>query len=401
MHLWDVTTILEASHQLLHEANVYEYVVYATSRLRSLTGLPVYYEGFTYLPHTLLMYAPFYALYYSLTGVEWPIVDGHFNPTLIYPEVYLFLLIIKLPVIMADTLITYLLAKRRPSAGLLYALSPYSIMITSVWGNFDSVIGFLMLSTYLMFKRSKLFSGFLYGLSLMKPYGLVVLPFFLMKLSRHREALAKFFLGLSIALTPTLYFLLLDPRSVVAALLYHVHRAPKGLNVYNASLFLEGLRASKEVGKAASALLLGTLILVFVQAWRRRVPLLEGLIVGFVTYLIFSPVTNEQYLAAVLPIALLSEKASTLLFLASHVPLFYALFNTGPLYFATPIMWAKPELLGLWMRMSVDWSLITSPHSLQILYLMSLCFTSVLILVERRCLELQVEEGLECQSGSR
>lgn len=388
MHAWDVATILESVNLSLRGGNVYQQVAQATAQLREATGLPINYEGYAYLPQVLLIYLPFYALYLAIGGVEHPIVNGHGATELIaltYPDIYLFLVSMKLPVIMADAAIAYLLAKRRPWAGLLYALSPYSVMITSVWGNFDSLVGLCLLLSYLSFKERRMLSGFFYGLSLMKPYSLVALPVFLLKSGRGR-GLQSFLAGLAVSLIPAVAYLVLDPGSMTSVLLYHAYRPPKGLNIYNAALFLQGLKAAKVVGTIAPLALLGAVALVVFKVASRHVQLLEALVASLAVYLVFGPVTNEQHLAALLPLALLCESCWLPVFLASHLPLLYALFNAKPTYFAIPIMWSTPQLHEAWRLIDLQWGLTATPYISQVLYLLSLLFTAMLIAVACRCL---------------
>lgn len=392
MHLWDTTTILESTSQFLNGVNVYHYVAQLTDLARSQSGLPVNYEGFAYLPHLLFIYAPFYWLYTAFLGVEYPIINGHAEPTtLIYPDIYYFLLAMKLPVILADLAIIYLLARRKPIAGLLYSISPYSVMITSIWGNFDSIVGLLILASYLTFNRNKTASGLLYGLSLMKLYALAILPIYLVKLHRAPSQLARFTLGLAAALTPSLYFLLLDAESMLRVLLYHSSRSPKGLNIYNASTFLQGMEAQAPIARLAIVAFTAAIIIVTVYVAKRKVDLREGIVAALLTYLIFGPVTNEQHLCAVLAIALLCEATRIPIFMASHIPLFYALFNAKPTYFATPLFWSNPELYDLWCKLSLHWDLTIGPYTLQILYVMALAFAFTLIITLRRCLKTSIQ----------
>ncbi|MEM2498342.1 MAG: hypothetical protein QXR81_08205, partial [Candidatus Nezhaarchaeales archaeon] len=140
MHTWDVTTIITSSDQFLKGLSPYAYALRQMEALHEATGLRLPYYGFLYLPTVLPFFAPFYSVYLSLFK-DAPLVGGHGDIytglRLTYPQLYYGLTLIKLPVILADGAITYLLYSRSVKAAKIYAFSPYSIVITSIWGNFD------------------------------------------------------------------------------------------------------------------------------------------------------------------------------------------------------------------------------------------------------------------------
>ena len=236
MHTWDVTTLLESTQQFLNGINPYQVVISNTVALRGRTSLPLSYEGYTYLPTMLYIYAPFVAIYNALFKAP-PIVNGHRVDILEinYPNIFFSLMLLKMPIILADSAAAYLLAKKNSRIGLMYALSPYTIVITSFWGHFDPLIGVMLLISCLMFDKNPFFSGIAYGVSLTKLYTIVALPAYIVNLRRRpvRQAIA-FVLGAVISLIPTIYFVTVSADSFIGTLLYHGSRPIGGMNVYTA-----------------------------------------------------------------------------------------------------------------------------------------------------------------------
>ncbi|MEM2634936.1 MAG: hypothetical protein QW372_05670, partial [Nitrososphaerales archaeon] len=160
MHTWDIATILTSSDQFLKGLNPYRYVMDQANQLLEVTGLPIPYYGFAYLPTTLLLFSPFYALYLLLHMSEAPVVGGHGDIYtglhMIYPDIFIALMAIKLPIIIADVIAIYLLSKVNMKAAWIYALNPYMIVITALWGNFDPLIGLMLFVSYLAFNKNNL-----------------------------------------------------------------------------------------------------------------------------------------------------------------------------------------------------------------------------------------------------
>jgi len=370
MHTWDVATILTSVDQFLRGLNPYAYVVQVASDLYRVTGVHIPYYGYAYLATPLLIYAPFYLLYELLFGSGEPLVGGHGDIYtglhLIYPNLFAALLIIKLPVILADGLVIYLLAKRSYGAAKLYAFSPYAIFITSIWGNFDPLIGLLLLASCLSFERHKLLSGFLYGLSTMKFYTLTVAGAFLLRLYRQPRQLASFLMGALITLLPSLYFLYRDPSSFLYVLFFQGTRPVNGVNIFYSLIDVRGLPALLTLTRAISLVFAASAVIVTYALWRRQTGLLESVTALMLTYVVFAPVTNEQLLAAVLPIGLLCRNFSHKLTL---FPMLYAAFNSTLHYYAIPIFYSSQQLRALWEAWNAFWGAQVQYYQLQLRYL--------------------------------
>lgn len=132
---WDV--LQESLRLFVSGVNVYRYVYEESLRLQEATGLPTFYEGYAYVPHLLFVLLPFYAAYLAAGGDPAPIggvgVCGA-APSLRLPDVYLFLLLIKAPLVAADAAVVWTLHGLSRRAAWAYAVSPYGIFITAVWG---------------------------------------------------------------------------------------------------------------------------------------------------------------------------------------------------------------------------------------------------------------------------
>jgi hypothetical protein len=371
MHAWDIGTILEASRQFLSGEDVYGYVAERTHVLRQRTGLPLYYHGFAYLPQTLLIFAPFYRLYTLVFPVENNLDLRAVEPALPYPQIYVFLLLIKLPIILGDAVVIYLLSRREPRAGLFYALNPYVLFITAVWGNFDPLVGLFLLASYLCFHERRILSGFLYGLSLIKIYTIVLLPLFIARSLSSRREFTRFLLGLSIASLPAVCYLFLAPHSFLDAMVFQGARPVYGMNMYHAVSSVQGILFQTAITKVATLILVTALLSLTYAVLRERLPLLDSVVTLMLAFMIFAPVTNEQHLAALMPLALLSQRFDRKL---CALPLLFTAFNATYVYFAIPIFWSDAALRSLYTVIRGAWAEATGSYSGYIRYFVSLSF---------------------------
>jgi len=371
MYVWDIGTILEASRQFLGGEDVYRYVAERTYMLRQSTGLPLYYYGFAYLPQTLLIFAPFYRLYTLIFPVENNLDLRAVELTLPYPQIYVFLLLIKMPIILGDAVVIYLLSKRKPRTGLFYALNPYVLFITAIWGNFDPLVGLFLLASYLCFHERRILSGFLYGLSLIKIYTIVLLPLFIARsLSSWRE-FTKFLLGLSIASLPAVCYLFLAPHSFLDAMVFQGSRPVHGMNMYHVVSSVQGIFFQTAITRVATLIFVIALLSLTYLVLRERLPLLDSVVMLMLAFMIFAPVTNEQHLAALMPLALLSQRFERKLCV---FPLLFVAFHATYIYFAIPLFWTDVALRALYGVIYRAWLEAIGPFSGYVRYLVSLSF---------------------------
>jgi hypothetical protein len=369
MHTWDIGTIYESSQQFLAGQDVYAYVSHMSALLREGTNMPFYYYGFAYLPQTLLIYAPFYSLY-KLIFPRNCVMDFR-AVEFTYPQLYVFLFLIKLPIILGDTLIIYLLSRRNQKAALFYTLNPYVLFISVLWGNFDPLVGLFILISYLYFEDKKELSGFFYGLSLIKMYPAVLFPLLIVKSFSSLRNLAKFLLGFLVASLPVLWYLLYSPQSFLDVMIFQGARPVNGVNIYNVVLSVQGIFFQTAVTRIASVILLAAIVSVTFVALKKRLPLLNSMIALMLTYMVFAPVTNEQFLAAVIPLGLLSARFDRKLWI---FPLLFPALHATYIYFAIPLFWTSLELRILYETTHTAWVEAIGPYAGYIRYLISLCF---------------------------
>lgn len=383
MHVWDVTTLQEALNDFVSGRSVYSAVIERTLALRHASGVEANYEGYAYLPHPLLAYLPFYLVYVRFFGVTPAIIGGHREAQLqlVTPNVYFFLFLVKVPVILADASVSYLLAMKTPKIGLLYALSPYSIMVTSVWGHFDPLAGlFLMLAIMLASKRS-FASGFLYGFSLMKLFTAVAFPALVLILPRNRRAYMNFLSGLFASQLPTLYYFIQDTNAMLSVLLFHSARSPGGVNVYNLAPKLYCYQLQSAVNRVAFAILSLALLMLLAGRWMRVEA--DVAVLSVASYLAVGPVVNEQYLAVLLPSLFMFDHPALASALSAGY-LAYALLYSGPAYFMKPIE-ALPGCGQTVALLEESWASLFANITPQLLYAIAVaCSLTLLFSIQIR-----------------
>lgn len=345
-HLWDIKTMQETVYYTLKGENVYTLVYTLSKRVSESTGQPLFYEGYAYLPHLALILTPFYIVYIALGGDPQPIrASGVIVTGLVYEpqlymskDVFLFMTLIKTPMIVADSLIVYILGKRDLRVAVVYALSPYAILITGAWGMFESLIALSLLLSMMLIERSRyVLSGIAYGFSLIKLYPILALPVFILNLrGKGFRALASFTIGLIISQIPTLLFLLLDPQSFVnTVLLFHILRQPSGLTPLRMLNLAENLTLTSIVSLLHTAISIAAYTAIIVYVFKGGVSLVRGVTLTILYFLAFSKVVHEQYYLSVYPLLLqLRMREARLietLFLA------YTLINTG-LFLTSPTL---------------------------------------------------------------
>ncbi|MEM4383796.1 MAG: hypothetical protein QXU44_07055 [Candidatus Caldarchaeum sp.] len=378
MHVWDITTIQESLEDFLQGRNVYETVQEKTEMLRNVNGVEANYEGYTYLPHPLLVYSPFYLLYKTVTNGKPPIVGGHFEQTfeLIRPNIYIFLELMKTPIIVADVVITYIVVKKSLRAGLIYAFLPYSILITSIWGQFDALVGLLLLLTAITVNKRPLLGGIFFGMATMKIFILVALPALLLSLQREKRSYAMFLAGLTISQIPALLFLAQNSEAMLSALLFHTSRSPGGINILHLAPKLYSYDAQSAVNKIA-LLILGSTILVHALKIKRN-NVVMSLTIPILTYLTLGPVTNEQHLASLIPLLIYEERYLLTIGL-SNIYVAYALLYSGPTYFTQPLSATSNTLRAFLISMDQSWNTIFGGTTFQLLYLLAILGTFTVV----------------------
>jgi len=99
--------------------------------------------------------------------------------------------------------------------------------------------------------------------------------------------------------------------------------------------------------------------------------MLNSMVMLMLAYMTFAPVTNEQHLAALMPLALLSQRFDRKLCI---FPLLFTAFNATYIYFATPIFWTDIALRNLYVALHGAWAEAIGPYSSYVRYFISLSF---------------------------
>jgi len=387
MHAGDVGTIYESSIMTLKGLNIYDFVYDKTMQYQYATGLPVFFEGYAYHPLLIYFFVPFQWLFTLIAGPYPVMIDGHYPsvPALIYPLTPLLLLMLKIPIILADAFVVYLIAGRDVRKAEIYAFCPYVIFISVVWGMFDALVAVFLLASYLVWSRSSLLSGLFYGLSLMKLYTIVLLPFYVFRLFGKWRALAEFLGGLALTLLPVLYYLVVSPTSIWNVLVtFQGSRLMGGVNLYNSIWVVQDLIFDLYVS------MIPNIVLVVVLAWLilkvgKNTPLLESMLAVMLVYFLFGKVMNEQFLVSVFPLMLLCRACDHRLWVFP----FAFIFLRSPFYiFMLPILWTSPIFYSYYLEADMAWRQLQATGYLQIpVYAIGVAFSLVILWNLLRILE--------------
>ncbi len=387
MHAGDVGTIYESSIMVLKGANIYDFVYTKTLHLQNAAGLPIFFEGYAYHPLLIYLFAPFYWIFSLIAGPNPVMIDGHYPslPILIYPWTPLLLLMLKLPIVLADASVVYLLGGIDVKKARIYALCPYVIFISVVWGMFDALVAVFLLASYLTSSRSNLVSGILYGLSLLKLYTVVLLPLYIVRLLKRRRALVEFLGGFVLTLLPIVYYLIISPSSIWNVLVtFQGARLMGGVNLYNFIWVVQDLIFDLLVSMIPNILLVVALIWL-IPKFGRNVPLLEAMLMIMLAYFLFGKVINEQFLVSIFPLMLLCRECDHRLWIAPFVFIF---LRSPFYYFALPILWTSPVFYSYYLEADIVWRQLQAAGYLQIpMYAIGVAFSLAVLWNFLRILE--------------
>ena len=379
MHAGDIGTIYESSAMTLQGANLYDFVYGKTLQMQHLTGLPLFFEGYAYHPLLIYFFAPFYWLFTLIAGPYPVMIDGHYPslPVLVYPWTPVLLLLLKVPIILADVAVVYILSGSDTRKAEIYALCPYVVFISVVWGMFDAIVAVFLLTSYLTFSRNSFLSGVLYGLSLMKLYTIVLLPLFVVRLFGKWKALFQFLAGLTLTLLPVAYYLIVSPTSIWNVLVtFQGTRVMGGVNLYNFIWIVQDLPFDLSVSIIPNILLVVSILLLI---WRfgRKGPILEAILAFMLASFLFGRVLNEQFLVSIFPLILLCKECDHRLWVA---PFAFIFLRSPFYYFALPILWASPIFYSYYLQADNVWKELQAAGYLQIpLYAVGVTFSLLLL----------------------
>jgi hypothetical protein len=245
-----------------------------------------------------------------------------------------------MPLILVDAATVYILYERSRRASALYALSPYSIFVTAVWGIFDNITALFLLLSISYFQKSRYsWSGFFFGLSLVKQYAVLALPAYILqgRRSRDMKGMVFFLLGLGAAMCPTLYFLCFYLREFIYMnLVFHSYRIGGGLTPLNALWNVHNMPFGSGITQAVVAVWLVAYGLTILFSWTRKLNLADAAVSMLLCYLAFGKVINEQYLLSVYPFMLMKwPKLTTAL---GNLSVIFGIVRSTPIYWAYPLL---------------------------------------------------------------
>lgn len=272
-----------------------------------------------------------------------------------------FQLIVKLPLILADLLIGILIIKmsgqKKEKLKILlfslYVFNPVSILITAFHGQFDQlVILMILLAIYFLNSRKIWKSSFFLGFSIaLKIFPILLLPFFLKHLKINNKKKIKFFL---LALLPTglifLPFVFVNLKALIKEVFSY-----SGVTDYG---FIAILRAfyssingsftpapySYYLLKLSKFIFLGLYSFLTVKMWfiKRKILLLDSIMIVFCLFYFFYGGISSQYLVWLLPFLILQNQ---------KMAIAYSFFATAALlgfysyFFPEMIFWMFPSLI--------------------------------------------------------
>ncbi len=380
VHSWDMTTIQDSMEIFLNGDNPYTEYATITRNIQTSTGTQIFFEGYAYLPHLLYIYAPVYKAYLLLGGDPTPINNAHLPtaPTNVAfsPDVFLFLTIMKLPLIFADLLVVYFLYQMKPKLATIYAFSPYIILISAIWGMFDALLAVSLLLSVLLFYQNKFLSGIFFSLSLIKPIALLSLPIFIIMFLRERKykQLLYFSIGVVLIQIPTIAYLLIDTDSFInTTTLFHLKRTPAGLTPLNIFLNIPDLRFSIEAVSYLTIISIIAYVGMLFFVVKKKISLEYGIIITILYYFLFGKVISEQLFVLIYPLLLL--KLGDVVRKFDKYIIAFAFINPTIVYLAFPLLSLfsiSPDFVSAWYNFLGIESVDFTRHVL--IYLMGVIF---------------------------
>ncbi len=263
----------------------------------------------------------------------WLIVVYLLRPTLNYSD-GVWLTLIKMPTIISNLLLSSLVYYQLRCterdlafpAGLFCLFHPQLIFVGPIWGMFDSIsVFFLLSSTVLLSKDRNMSAGILMGLSaLTKQYAIITIPFLFCLYARKnlREALEFLLIPLLIFLSASIPYLIFDFYAYLDQVTYGVAQTQVEIRGRSGSLwFLVNLLAHPLWNEIPdwlvriqypvffSILLLLLLSYCFVRSGRREADfpsLNSAVLISILVFLFFSPVVHAQYFVLLIPFSILA-----------------------------------------------------------------------------------------------
>jgi hypothetical protein len=320
-----------------------------------------YVQGLSFSPYPStgsISYPPFSAFIFGLTYRLYALLGE--------PSRFLYYFLLKQPMVWADVGVAVVLAKiillsgdarSARTALLVWLYFPLGIIISSMWGQLDPISLLLSLLAVYFFLTSKwLPSAAMLGLAIyLKTLPIIFLPVFLMQLRTRNIRLNYSLVSLVIPIAGTLgpalafnwgYSAMYNNLSFQVAVPSTGAMSVVGF-VYSV------LPPSSLALYVTGSIWIPVLLLTYVYARKKRLPLFHGLLITIVAFSISRPFLPEQW--SIYPLALLllvqrRENIGHFLGLAVSATAFLAVNNSLLVRFFTPV---SPSLF--------TWNIVANP----------------------------------------
>jgi hypothetical protein len=156
-------------------------------------------DEFVYFPLTYFTLGTYQFLTMPILGANFDswLADAGANSLVKNPYIFKYLIVLKLPYLVLDIGIAYLLMhyfddkKKGKLASLIWLFNPFTIILLYVFGNIDIIPAFLTLASFLMIKRHKpIVAALLFSIAAgFKLYPLLFLPFLILSGKNLKERL--------------------------------------------------------------------------------------------------------------------------------------------------------------------------------------------------------------------
>ena len=353
-------------------------------------------------PHTLA-YPPLWAFLCVPAYVLWSALN---NP-------FVFNVAIKLPIIIADILISVTIRSsvynlthdpiKSRAAMLLYLFNPVTIVFSSFWGMFDAIPTlFVLLSILLLSQRKYLVSGLSLGIGIAVKgfFPALLLPLMLFYVRKKEMNFRKCFnyvlYSASIPILISVPFLMLNAAAYLGALFSSVHRLPVNLTYWlPLRYFFQAINLpSATITTLSSSIAAVGFLTLYSLLFSRKAGnwqmgqnptgakfYLKGLIMVILAFYITANVVNEQYLIWILPfliiyITVFDQTLHPFLVAVCSLDLSLILLHVGPSFFS----WIT-EMPAWWN------AFLYSPLFLPLILIVGSTFSAVCILLFRKLLK--------------
>ncbi|OGY28133.1 MAG: hypothetical protein A3F33_01610 [Candidatus Woykebacteria bacterium RIFCSPHIGHO2_12_FULL_43_10] len=359
-HPWDIQTFYNFFVDLARNISPYDTMMYLSSFARAYVGpgWDYNFEYYAYPPLPILIYylpAKLFGLLHP--NIDYSFVVSHAAPVLKVPWDFNFFF--KIPLIISDIAIAWLLSKRLDLyRAKSFLLNPYVILISASW-MFDSLMTLFLLLSMLAIEKNKLnWGSFFLGLGAMTKFvPWFVFPAILIYLIKKETSLRSFLAFIAVFVATNLVFILPFFDGFLFVLDFHASRVGSGLTpqllVQQLPYYLSNNYINFDTllpiyhfvipNVSLMIFIIGMLFIYYLIA-KRSFSLNQTVLVSLLGYLIFNKIVNEQYIFVMLPFLLIDlkehpGKIKNLLYTLLWVlPLCFAIVNVPITGFALPML---------------------------------------------------------------